>query len=70
MKLAISLTMKNILLILITSTFLFSCKTVSKSQVKTDKANNLLTKNLELAYEKDAIKGFSVSVVNEKGLIY
>lgn len=62
--------MKNILLILITSTFLFSCKTVSKSQVKTDKANDQLTKNLELAYEKDAIKGFSVSVVNEKGLIY
>lgn len=62
--------MKNILLILITSTFLFSCKTVSKSQVKTDKANDQLTKNLELAYEKDAIKGFSVSVLNEKGLIY
>ncbi len=32
--------------------------------------NDSLTKKLKLSYEKDAIIGFSVSVVNEKGLIY
>ncbi|AIM38410.1 beta-lactamase [Sphingobacterium sp. ML3W] len=62
--------MKNILLILISSTLLFSCKTLQKSRKNHSTINDTLTKNLELAYQIDAIKGFSVSIVNDKGLIY
>lgn len=62
--------MKNILLILISSTLLFSCKTIQKSQENHNTTKDVLTKKLELAYQKDAIKGFSVSIVNDKGIIY
>ncbi len=58
--------MKNALLILIATILLISCKTVQQNKKQSD----LLTKNLELAYQKDEIKGFSVSIVNDKGLIY
>lgn len=58
--------MKNALLILICTILLISCKTAQQNKSQSD----LLTKNLELAYQKDAIKGFSVSIVNDKGLIY
>lgn len=58
--------MKKLLSILISVTLLISCKSVQKNKPQ----NDGLTKNLELAYQKDAIKGFSVSVVNDKGLIY
>ena len=58
--------MKNVLLILISTILLISCKTVQQNKTR----NNVLTKNLELAYQKGAIKGFSVSIVNDKGLIY
>ncbi|MBA5791699.1 beta-lactamase family protein [Flavobacterium sp. xlx-214] len=58
--------MKNIFIVLISATLLISCKTVKQIEPQ----NNLLTKNLELAYQKDAIKGFSVSIVNDKGVIY
>lgn len=58
--------MKNIFIVLISITLLVSCKTVKQIEPQ----NNLLTKNLELAYQKDAIKGFSVSIVNDKGVIY
>lgn len=56
--------MKNLFLILLSSILLFSGKTVKNS------VGNELTKKLEAAYQKDAIKGFSVAVVNEKGLLY
>lgn len=62
--------MKNILLIFISSTLLFSCTTIQKSQKHHNTINDVLTENLELAYQKDEIKGFSVSIVNDKGLIY
>lgn len=58
--------MKNILLVLFPVILLFSCKTVKQNQLQ----NDLLTKNLELAYQKEAIKGFSVSIVNEKRTVY
>jgi len=66
--------MKNLLLILILSTLIFSCKLKTQTNKSTEKnytaINDTLTKNLALAYEKDAIIGFSVSVVNKDGLIY
>lgn len=49
---------------------LFSCKTVQKSAKDDNAVNHTLTKNLESAYQRDAIIGFSVSVVNENGLMY
>lgn len=49
---------------------IFSCKTVQKSTKDDNAVNHTLTKNLELAYQRDAIIGFSVSVVNENGLMY
>ncbi|RZF57982.1 serine hydrolase domain-containing protein [Sphingobacterium corticibacterium] len=58
--------MKNILLILISTILLISCKTIRQNKTQ----NDVLTKKLELTYQKDAIKGFSVSVVSDKGLIY
>jgi len=66
--------MKNIVSILIISTILFSCKQNSQTK-KTDEKdftaiNDTLTKNLHTAFEKDAVIGFSVSVVDEKGVIY
>lgn len=58
--------MKNVLLILISTILLISCKTFQQNKTQ----NDVLTKKLELTYQKDAIKGFSVSVVSDKGLIY
>lgn len=53
---------------------LFSCKQKNEPNRANKKKytiiNDTLTENLKLAYEKGAIHGFSVSVVNEKGLIY
>ncbi len=66
--------MKNIVLILIFSTIIFSCKQNSETKKVHEKnytaINDTLTKNLQSAFEKNAIIGFSVSVVDEKGLIY
>lgn len=75
LKLPASLTngrvkMKNLFLILISSILLFSCKTIQKNEKRNNTTNDSLTKNLQLAYQRDAIQGFSVSIVNEKGLIY
>jgi CubicO group peptidase (beta-lactamase class C family) len=61
--------MKNIFLFLI-----FSCKQnieIKKTPEKNYAAiNDTLTKNLQSAFEKDAIIGFSVSIIDDKGLIY
>ncbi|QXP53258.1 serine hydrolase [Cellulophaga sp. HaHa_2_1] len=66
--------MKNLFLLLIISITLFSCKEKiepKETSKKNYKAiNDTLTKNLQLAFDKDAIIGFSVSVVDDKGLIY
>lgn len=66
--------MKNPFFLLIISILIFSCKQKNETQNTSEKnntaINDSLTKKLELAYDKDAIIGFSVSVVNEKGLIY
>lgn len=65
--------MKNLFSILILSVFLVSCKQKSQTN-RSDKEyaaiNDTLTENLNHAYKKEAIMGFSVAVVNEKGLIY
>jgi len=66
--------MKNLLLLFLLSIFLFSCKQKdeanSLNKKKDTALNDSLTKKLNLAYEKGAIMGFSVAVVNEKGLLY
>ena len=66
--------MKNSLIILAISAILFSCKQsngTKKTQEKDFTAiNDSLTKNLQLAFDKAAIIGFSVSVVDDKGVIY
>ncbi|KIA97239.1 beta-lactamase [Flavobacterium sp. KMS] len=66
--------MKKIFLILILSILILSFKqkneTTPISKESNSTINDTLTKNLNLAYKKGAIIGFSVSVVNEKGLIY
>lgn len=66
--------MKNICLLIILAITSFSCKQkserVSTSEKDNVTRNETLTKNLKLAYDKGAIMGFSVAVVNEKGLIY
>ena len=66
--------MKNLFLLLIISIALFSCKEKIEpketSKKKYKAINDTLTKNLQLAFDKDAIIGFSVSVVDDKGLIY
>lgn len=66
--------MKNPFFLLLFLILIFSCKQKSKTSIIVEKNNTSinysLTKKLELAYEKGAIIGFSVSVVNEKGLIY
>lgn len=66
--------MKNLFFLLIFSIIIFSCKQKNETQNTSEKnntaINDTLTNNLQLAFEKDAIIGFSVSVVNEKGLIY
>lgn len=66
--------MKKIFLILILSILILSFKQKNETDRITEKnntaINDTLTKNLNLAYKKGAIIGFSVSVVNEKGLIY
>ncbi|WP_027127296.1 serine hydrolase domain-containing protein [Gelidibacter mesophilus] len=66
--------MKNLFLIIILSTITFSCKQKKETQKTSEKnntaINDTLTNNLQLAFDKDAIIGFSVSVVDENGLIY
>lgn len=62
--------MKNLSLIFISSILLFSCKTIQKNEKRNNTTNDSLTKNLQLAYKRNAIQGFSVSIVNERGLIY
>ncbi len=55
-------------------TIIFSCKQNNETKKTPGKVNtainDTLTKNLKSAFEKDAIIGFSVSVVDDKGLIY
>lgn len=66
--------MKNLFLTLILSILILSCiqksETNRTSEKKNIAINDTLTKNLKRAYEKGAIIGFSVAVVNEKQLIY
>lgn len=66
--------MKNIIVALIISTLIVSCKqnNVAKDIRKKDykSINDTLTKKLQSAFAKDAVIGFSVSVVDAKGLIY
>jgi len=66
--------MKNIVSILIFTAIIFSCKqkNETKKMPKNDNIaiNDTLTKNLKLAFDKDAIIGFSVSVVDKEGVIY
>ncbi|ADV51310.1 beta-lactamase [Cellulophaga algicola DSM 14237] len=66
--------MKNLFLLLIISITLFSCKEKiepKETSKKNYKAiNDTLTKNLQLAFDKEAIIGFSVSVVDDNGLVY
>lgn len=56
------------------STIIFSCKqkTEQKKGLKKDYSalNDTLTNSLQSAFEKDAIIGFSVSVIDDKGVIY
>lgn len=66
--------MRNLFSILILSILVFSCTQKSETK-KTDEkthatTNDTLTNNLNSAYKKGAIIGFSVAVVNDKGLIY
>lgn len=65
--------MKGISLIIV-PLLLFSCKSLDKSNIPLTKneneINDTLTNSLKSAYEKNAIMGFSVAVVNEKGLVY
>lgn len=58
--------MQKLFPFLILINLLIACKTAKENKTQ----NAILTQNLELAYQKDAIKGFSVSIVNDKGLIY
>ena len=55
-------------------TVFYSCKehrpTTNAPDVDHTAINDTLTQDLQAAYEKGAIVGFSVSVVNENGLIY
>lgn len=66
--------MKNLFLIILLSTIIFSCKQKNETKKTLEKnhtaINDTLTNNLQLAFDKDAIIGFSVSVVDENGLIY
>ncbi|WP_158973534.1 serine hydrolase [Cellulophaga sp. L1A9] len=66
--------MKKLFLIIFLFTIIFSCKQKNETKNTTEKnntaINDTLTNNLQLAYDKDAIIGFSVSVVGENGLIY
>ncbi|MEO0528404.1 MAG: serine hydrolase domain-containing protein [Bacteroidota bacterium] len=66
--------MKHLLSILLCSAVLLSCKQNSAPQKTLAKnhtaINDTLTKKLKSAFEKDAIIGFSVSLVDDEGLIY
>ncbi|MCT2562197.1 serine hydrolase domain-containing protein [Chryseobacterium herbae] len=66
--------MKNLFLIFLFSTTLFFCQHKSLTHQTSGKnytaINDTLTKHLQLDGKKGAIIGFSVAVVNEKGLIY
>ena len=66
--------MKNLFLILILPALLFSGKQKTEATSTTEKKytaiNDTLSKNLRTTYEKGAIVGFSISVVDETGLIY
>lgn len=66
--------MKNLFLVFIVSTFFFSCKqkkeTPNTLENSSAAINDTLTKNLQSAFDKEAIIGFSVAVVDDNGLIY
>ena len=66
--------MKNLFLIIFLLTTIFSCKQTNETKKNLEKnhtaINDTLTNNLQLAFDKDAIIGFSVSVVDENRLIY
>lgn len=66
--------MKNLFLILLLSALLFSCQQKRQTNNTSEKTytaiNDTITTNLNSAYKKGAIIGFSVALVNEKGLIY
>lgn len=66
--------MKNLFPTLLFSILLFSCQQKRTINTASEKdytsINDTLTKNLKQAFQKDAITGFSVAVVNEKGLNY
>lgn len=66
--------MKKAFSLFILSLLFFSFKPKEETFIAADSNNTALNdtinKKLELAYKKEAIIGFSVSVVNEKGLIY
>ncbi|AIM35274.1 beta-lactamase [Sphingobacterium sp. ML3W] len=68
--------MKNLFLIFVLPTLLFSGIKQTGTDETSEKnstaiaINDTLTKNLKGAYKKGAIIGFSVSMVNEKELIY
>lgn len=66
--------MKNLYLILFLSVpilyFTQKSETHTRGNKKYPFINDTLTKNLKLDYQKRLIMGFSVAVVNEKGLVY
>ncbi|SHJ28359.1 serine hydrolase domain-containing protein [Aquimarina spongiae] len=66
--------MKNLFLVFTLSILFFSCKqkkeTPNTLENSSAAINDTLTKNLKSAFEKEAIIGFSVAVVDDKGLIY
>ena len=61
--------MKKTFLTLIITVFIFACK---KAEIKMDytEINNALTKDLQEAFDKDIVVGFSVSVIDDDGVIY
>lgn len=66
--------MKKLFLLFLLPILLLSFKQKSEadktSGIVNSSPNDTLTKSLQLDYQKDAIIGFSVAVINEKGLVY
>jgi|GEM_PF-3034585 len=66
--------MRNTSLILLLSALLFSCRQVEQTNQKSKRdysaINDTLTKKRQLAYQEDAVVGFSVAIVGEMGEIY
>ncbi|MFD2556803.1 serine hydrolase domain-containing protein [Sphingobacterium tabacisoli] len=60
--------MKYLLSIHVLFILLISCAAAQKRD--NARKDDALTKSLEIAYERKAIKGFSVSIVNENGPVY